>query len=336
MATEFVLPSLQHSLQVIIGRWLKKAGDQISAHEKLLEVHNAQFDWDIPAPADGTLSEIRAEAGAQVAVGDTLAVIEVQSAESKVQSPKSKDQSAESKDQSAESKVQIPTPAVSTAGASTQPPNNPTTKLPNHPTAQPPNPRISPLAARIAAAHQLDVSALHGSGVGRRVTKNDVLALLADDKRRVTSNTQLPIANYQSPQTTLFIEIDVTNVLAQCEAQQAAWQKREGFALTPLPFIVQAVVAALQVAPTLNATISEDELVFKQHVHLGVAGVVSAHAEAYNLIGLARRLQHRAPDATDAATFTLDVREQAMLATGFIPEPTRRCSRSARCSSALW
>src|SRR5712692_10105412 len=75
MSAELTLPQLPNTSVVTIARWLKKAGEQIVAHEKLLEAYSDHFDWDIPAPCDGTLQEIRAPEGARVKVGDVIAVI---------------------------------------------------------------------------------------------------------------------------------------------------------------------------------------------------------------------------------------------------------------------
>ena len=102
------------------------------------------------------------------------------------------------------------------------------------------------------------------------------------------------------------------------------WLAREGFALQELPFIVLASVAALHAAPNLNSAFSTEGIVRQRGCHIAVLGAsVISHAEAYNLVGIARRV-HMAPSAgSSAPTFTLDARglqSGAQWFTGVVPD----------------
>lgn len=300
MAVEFKLPELRGTSEVTIGRWLKKAGDQIAAREKLLEVYSDRFDWDVPAPSDGTLAEIRANEGARVKVGDTLAMID----------------------------------GVQPAAVSGQP--------------SAVSPRVTPIAAKIAAEHNLDLSQVQGTGPGARVTKEDVLthiaqqtpslplprgtarsAYLAEVEGRVGVDTLVelspaPRARIEQrtrskqtiPQVTSFIEIDLRHAFARRDALQVSWQKREGFTLGHLPFIVLASVAALQAVPIVNSAFTPNGIARWKNVHLAVvnasqSSVLIAQADMYNWVGIARRLAQSQSHQPAQATFTIDARGES-------------------------
>jgi 2-oxoisovalerate dehydrogenase E2 component (dihydrolipoyl transacylase) len=293
---DFRLPTLPQTHTVTLGRWLKQAGDKIAAHEKLLEVYAEHFDWDIPAPSVGTLQTIHAQVGAQVAVGDVLA--DIVSEELPVSTADNAESSRRTMSSDQSSVISELPSAI----------------------------RLTPVATRIVAAHELDVSRVQGTGIGGRITKNNVLALLANDERRAMSDEQraasdvqcpmsnvqpannVATSNFQCPRATLFVEIDMTNVFAQCDAQQAVWHKREGFALTPLPFIVWATVNALRQMPIVNSYLVSDELRLRNVCELAVANRLIKHADGYNLIGLARRLQPPPASAPTNSAFVIHAR----------------------------
>ena len=136
---EFRLPALPGTPTVTLATWFKQAGEHVSMNETLLAVYSDRIDWDIPAPAEGVLSEIIAPE-TSVSEGQVVAVIDAQATNAQA--------------------------AVSPALVPAQ-------------LAQPPAaPRITPLAAAIASEHSLDLVALVGSGVGGQVTKGDVLAAI--------------------------------------------------------------------------------------------------------------------------------------------------------------
>ncbi len=265
---EFRLPTLPHTQTVTLARWRKQAGEPIVAHETLLEVYSADFDWDIPAPCDGTLQVIHAQAGAQVTTGDVLAVIAADTAKSTVDRADNAELAAHSE----------PPAAINHQPAAMAHP----ARVAGRPT---------PVAARILAAHNLDAAQAQGTGIGGRVTKADVLTLLNAEQRQAQSAEHYPISTVQYPRSSLFIEIDMTRVLEHCDEHQAMWQRREGFALTPLPFIVLATVSALKALPIIRSIPAPDGVWLRSACAVVVAGHLITHADNYNLLGLARRLQ---------------------------------------------
>jgi 2-oxoglutarate decarboxylase len=131
-----------------ILEWAVKVGDGVADGQTVVELSTDKVDMELPAPAAGTITEILAQEGDTVTVGQVIARMEVGAAAAK------------------------PAPAPSGNGASATAPPAPET------TGAPPLPddaKISPVAARVAAAEGIDVAAVTGTGPGGRITKADVL-----------------------------------------------------------------------------------------------------------------------------------------------------------------
>jgi multifunctional 2-oxoglutarate metabolism enzyme len=126
--------------------WLKQVGDPVAPDEPLVEISTDKVDAEVPSPAAGTLAEILVEPDETVDVGTVLCRI--------------------TPGAGAEAEARAP------ATSNQQPATAPTGNGDGHAT---------PVAARIASAHGIDVTSLHGSGPRGRVTKSDVLAAVEGD-----------------------------------------------------------------------------------------------------------------------------------------------------------
>ena len=300
--------ALRQEPAVTVGRWLKQPGEPIAAEEKLLEAYSNQFDWDIPSPMAGTLQEIRAAQGTLAHAGEVLAFIAGASAE-----------------------------AAEPVGAASQ-------------SAQ----RASPVALRIAAEHGVGMAQVRGTGAGGRVTKEDVLAfvlalsapaatpaLQAEDTLLELSASQRAMAGAFArqrqavPHASAFATVDMTNITRRRDALQADWRRREGFALEFMPFIVLAAAAALRAVPVVNALFGPDGIALRRSLHIAPVSSslqdddtpVIYHAEAYSLVGMARRLREftgraQKPAAAQAAAATFSIVDHGalggLLATGIV------------------
>ena len=77
MSTEVVMPRMGETVdEGTVNAWHKAVGDQVTEGEPLLEIGTDKVDTDIPAPATGTLADIKVQDGQTVPVGTVLAVIE--------------------------------------------------------------------------------------------------------------------------------------------------------------------------------------------------------------------------------------------------------------------
>ncbi|MFQ3660949.1 MAG: dihydrolipoamide acetyltransferase family protein [Chloroflexaceae bacterium] len=164
---EIKMPQLGESVtEGTIGRWLKRPGQTVAKYEPLLEVITDKVDTEVPAPEDGTVLEILVGEGETVRVGTVIA---------RIGAP-----------EEAAAAVQPAAPALVTAGqaaVATAPGSAPPAPAQPAPTAPAADGAlrsgfISPVVARLAAEHGLDLTRITGTGQGGRVTKQDVLRYL--------------------------------------------------------------------------------------------------------------------------------------------------------------
>ena len=176
MPTPVLMPQMGESIaEGTVVRWIKKVGDAVDRDEPLFEISTDKVDAEIPAPAAGVLTEIKVKEGETVAVNSVVATIGTSSevSEQEPEAPPAPPPVAPSRD------------AVVPAGVVDQP--NEKAAAPQRKTngrsatASKPveddsrKQRSSPLVRRIARDNEVDISRIHGSGLGGRVTKNDIL-----------------------------------------------------------------------------------------------------------------------------------------------------------------
>src|SRR6476646_760793 len=179
-----------------ITKWLKQAGEQIAADEPLLEISTDKVDTEVPSPGEGIVQQILVSEGETVEVGMKLAVIAPEGAEVAAPEPAAPEPEAAAE---AEAEQQAPPePATQEAAAEAAAPSSSEGETP---TAAPPPPEtpapaeapapaaapadtsdgagertfVSPVVARIASEHGVDVGQVQGTGRGGRVTKKDIL-----------------------------------------------------------------------------------------------------------------------------------------------------------------
>ncbi len=179
MPVSVTMPRLGESVsEGTVTRWLKQEGEHVEADEPLLEVSTDKVDTEIPSPSSGVLTSIKVGEDETVDVGVELAVIS-ESAEAAPATP-----------QAAPAAPPAPPPAPPAAPAAPAP--QAAAPAPPSPAPAPPSPApataaapssgdddggpyVTPLVRRLAAEHDVDLSALRGTGVGGRIRKQDVL-----------------------------------------------------------------------------------------------------------------------------------------------------------------
>jgi len=173
MAVIVKMPQLGESIvEGTVARWLKAPGDRVDKFEPLLEISTDKIDTEVPSPATGIILEIIAPEGKTVNVGSVLAHIgEV---------GEQVDLASAGGPRTAQAMPEIITHNAIQNGTAAA-------------TAKPVGREfVSPVVARMAAEHQLDLAAISGTGAGGRVTKQDVLAYL---ERGRPTNDQRPTTN---------------------------------------------------------------------------------------------------------------------------------------------
>ncbi len=170
--TPVVLPALGESVtEGTVTRWLKKVGDMVSADEPLLEVSTDKVDTELPAPSSGMLLEIRVSEDETAEVGQTLGVIGTPApAGAPAPAPAPEPVVAAVPEPVAPVATPVPEPAPVAAAA-------PATEAPGagaHASAAPSDLYVTPLVRKLAAQAGVDLSTVRGTGVGGRITKQDI------------------------------------------------------------------------------------------------------------------------------------------------------------------
>jgi 2-oxoglutarate dehydrogenase E2 component (dihydrolipoamide succinyltransferase) len=186
------MPQMGESIaEGTIVKWLKKEGEAVKKDEPLLEISTDKVDAEVPAPASGVLAKILYEAGKTVPVETVIGLIatEAEGTAAAVQ------QEAPPPPASPESAAPFATPPAPPA-ASTQP-VFPQETAPPEPVSEEQEAlrrRSSPLVRRIAAEHGIDLSQVPGTGIGGRVTKQDILDFIERQKASPATPAPPPAA----------------------------------------------------------------------------------------------------------------------------------------------
>ena len=195
MPVTIVVPQLGESVvEGTIGKWLKKVGDPIAKDEPIVEIITDKINIELPSPAAGTLGAIAVPEGQVAQVGDPLGQI-LAAGESASAAPAAPKPAAAG---SPAPQPAAPQPARETAGAPA--PSRPApSPAPAYATAvaAPPSTdgqRLSPAVRKLAKEHQVDVGQIRGSGMGGRVTREDVLTHLEARKVAASAPSQAATA----------------------------------------------------------------------------------------------------------------------------------------------
>src|SRR3982074_1854641 len=172
------MPQLGESVtEGTVEKWLKSEGDFVKRDEPLVEVITDKVNAEIPSPFEGKLVKITAAQGETVQVGAVIAQIEVAGAPAgaAAQAPPKQQQAAASVSEAAS---EAPGPATQPAPAGGG--NG--------------NARLSPAVRKLAAEHGIDPTSLRGSGMGGRVTRDDVLAAVGGGQAATAAPPATPPA----------------------------------------------------------------------------------------------------------------------------------------------
>lgn len=178
MKVELLMPQMGESItEATVAKWKKKVGDTVTKDETILEISTDKVDSEVPAPASGILVEIKIEEGTLVPVKSLLAVIDTTaSATAEAAKP------LETKAKETDSKTKDPTPATAETPKATD-----HTKGSKH----------SPLVLQLAEKHGVsegEIDGISASGVGGRVTKEDLLFYIESKKNPKATVTAVSVA----------------------------------------------------------------------------------------------------------------------------------------------
>jgi 2-oxoglutarate dehydrogenase E2 component (dihydrolipoamide succinyltransferase) len=280
---DIIMPQLGETVaEGTVARWYKKVGDTVKADETLFDVETDKVNTEIPSPVAGVIAEIVVAEGATAKVGARLAVIR----ETGVEKTAAKPAVPATVTANAASVATAAAPPVSAAHTPLRAPSS----LPRADAAN----RLSPVVRRLVAEHGLNPADITGTGRDGRITREDVTAFIAGRgarpaaapaapapatagqtvafssvRRRVAEN--MAKSWQASPHVLQVVEADFHRVESARKLHGAEWKRREGFALTYLPFIVRAVSIALGKFPKLNASLAGDGLALHRRINIGIA-----------------------------------------------------------------
>jgi 2-oxoisovalerate dehydrogenase E2 component (dihydrolipoyl transacylase) len=287
------MPQLGESVtEGTVDKWLKHEGDFVKRDEPLVEVVTDKVNAEIPSPFEGKLVKISATEGETVRVGAVIAQIEVAGAGT----PATAASPARPTAEAAVAHAELPPEPDGAPGAAPESAGGDGAGA---------RARLSPAVRKLAAEHGIDAASLRGSGMGGRVTRDDVLAAVGSGQTAVTpapaptgqaqgapkparadsareelmklSVMRRSIAEHMvrslatSPHAWTLQEVDVTNLVRYRDAEKESFKARHGAALTYLPFVVQVVCEVIKQYPWLNSTWTDEGVVLKRYINMGVA-----------------------------------------------------------------
>jgi 2-oxoglutarate dehydrogenase E2 component (dihydrolipoamide succinyltransferase) len=335
MPTPVLMPQMGESIaEGTIVRWIKKVGDAVDRDEPLFEISTDKVDAEIPAPAAGVLTEIKVKEGETVAVNSVVGTIGTSSEIAKDEPVESAPPPAVTPPAAPSRDSVVPADAVDqphAKAATTSRKTNGRTASANKAVVEDESrkQRSSPLVRRIARDNDVDISQIHGSGLGGRVTKNDILGYIEtgtrDSGSGIRENRESGESRTPSPESRVEIKplsvmrkkiaehmvmsrrtsahvhsvfhVNFSNV-ERIRQQKKAEFEQSGVKLTYMAFIAKAVVSALRKFPIVNASLDGDNVIFKRDINLGIAVALESglivpvikHADEKNLLGLSRAI----------------------------------------------
>ena len=327
MLVDIIMPKMGESItEGTIIEWRKKIGDNVEKDEIFLEIGTDKVDSEIPASVSGILVEILAEPNDVVDVGKVIGRIDTDT-KAAIRTPV--------QDQS---KPIIPKDTEATQM------EKPVRKTTVKKFAGKRKSFFTPVVMKIAQEENVlmaELDRVQGTGRGGRVTKKDLLAYLDDrtdpmpsSRLSMTDNIEemgymrKKIADHMrssldtAAHVYVMTEVDMTRIVDYVTAKEQSFFSGEGFSLTYTPFIVTAVVNAIQRFPLMNCSLEGGNIIHKKNINIGIAvsiedGLVVPvieKCEEANFLGLCRRVRDitvrtrdkkLSPDELQGSTFSI-------------------------------
>jgi len=319
-----IMPKLGESIiEATITKWLKSTGEQVDEDDAIVEIATDKVDSEIPSPVEGKLIETLYNEGDVVAVGEVIAVVEIDGEDSTDEDSKSKEEVQEVPEaiqKIVDNIKDISSGEIKDFSVSDR--------------------FYSPLVKSIAKEENIslqELDSINGSGKEGRVTKQDVLNFLENrtdsptllaqktsssqtalttikqpsvstesgdrivemDRMRKMIADHMVMSKQVSPHVTSFIEVDVTNIVNWRNRVKAGFMQKEGEKITFTPIFIEAAAKALRDHPGVNTSVDGTNIIYKKNINIGMAAALPSgnlivpvikNADTQNLVGLAKNV----------------------------------------------
>ena len=354
---ELKLPKMGESVaEATVTAWLKDIGDTIEFDEAVVEIATDKVDSEVPSEKKGVLIEKCFEVNDVIEVGQTIAIIETDeieiSAETNTENniQEENTQSAEDKNIPEKELAEEITESLEKSADIILKTDKVTTSNKGF---------LSPLVKNMIKKEGItsdELNLINGTGKNKRITKNDILSFLSNRKvilhNPIKSDTniiqpeKLDVSDFSdeviemtkmgkiisqhmtdsvkiSAHVQSFIEVDVTNIYNWRDRVKSGFESREGQKFTFTPIFIEAVAVALRQYPMMNISVSDDKIILKKKINIGMATALAngnlivpviKNADQLNLVGMAKsvndlasraRANNLTPDDVAGGTYTV-------------------------------
>ncbi len=313
MSIRVVVPQIGQSIaEAVIVKWYKKPGDPIEKGETLVEIGTDKINTEIPAPVSGIVEKLLVEEGTTVEVNTEIAVLsDMRGAGKATEIVRLEAQGFHSEAPLTPQRASVETSDV----------------------------RHSPFVRKLAQEHNIDLSHVRGTGDAGRITKDDVLQFIEQQKTQEIQETsdveRIPMTRIRkliaehmvlskrtAADLTTFFEIDMSAVVREREIAKEIFENQYALKLTYLPFVVAAVSRALRKFPVVNSSIEGDFILYRKECNIGIAMAVEdgllvpviRRADEKSVLDLTRavadlaeraRARHLSADDLQGGTFSI-------------------------------
>ena len=354
---ELKLPKMGESVaEATLTAWLKDIGDTIEFDEAVVEIATDKVDSEVPSEKKGVLIEKCFEVNDVIEVGQTIAIIETDEIEisaetntdNNIQEENTKstedknipekelaEEITESLEKSADIILKADKVSISNKGF------------------------LSPLVKNMIKKEGItsdELTKIKGTGKDKRITKNDILSFLSnrnvilhkpiESDSNIIQPEKLDVSDFSdeviemtkmgkiisqhmtdsvkiSAHVQSFIEVDVTNIYNWRDRVKSGFESREGQKFTFTPIFIEAVAVALRQYPMMNISVSDDKIILKKKINIGMATALAdgnlivpviKNADQLNLVGMAKsvndlasraRSNNLTPDDVAGGTYTV-------------------------------
>lgn len=291
-----IVPDIGGAADVDVIEVLVKVGDHVKVDSPLLTLESDKATMEVPSSDAGVVKEIKVKIGSKVSAGTAIVVLETEGG--------SAEKSSAEKTSSPEKPTEKTTEKISTPEKPAEKPAEKISEQPETTSGTLLEIHAGPIVRKIAREFGIDLNQVQASGPKSRILKEDIQAFVKSRLAAVPASGGLalpaqpsvdftkfgpvktqPLSRIQKlsgknlhrnwllvPHVTQFGEADITE-LEEFRLAQKTLLEKQGIKLTPLVFIMKAVVACLKAFPQFNASLdaSGENLILKNYFHIGVA-----------------------------------------------------------------